>query len=547
MQCDRLECAPFAALAARLHELSPKLSWRAAASHVASTLASFPDGVTQPVLLCTAPSKGGTSKNGSAVEQLRERLHVCPKDVIELTVCGVKKTDRVLELTDGVSAHSLLHAPAGRLRYPPAGITPLPPAGTTPLPDAYAGIQALIGRRLRLVRAGLVETSIGESNPPLLLLPTPHAALILDGSRDGELLSRATSVLRGKAEAADERGFVPLIQLRVARATPCEHYGRRVLRRLLLERDGDVTGEVEAELILWDDDLALLELLPPRALLCLVDATMLTSGDAAHGGVPAQLGLDEDGERTLVCIVDESEADAARPPKRPRSESDELDSKLQPSGPPVKPPARRASSADVAGGDVADGRSSAVLGQLLDRPVFLGGGAGGECHVQLRLRDHHSSVDVLIELSGGESGGHSPSHRVISSLLPGDHLFIEEISQRPATPEALAQPIAPPALPPPPPAVEAPSLASDGFDELSDEALLALDLDSLEQQSAQQPPPQAPPPAHPTVGAVGARWSGVLGVARVHHLSGLRSWPLSPQLHEMIGWTQPQAKPASSV
>ena len=103
MQCDRLECAPFAALAARLHELSPKLSWRAAASHVASTLASFPDGVTQPVLLCTAPSKGGTSKNGSAVEQLRERLHVCPKDVIELTVCGVKKTDRILELTDGVS------------------------------------------------------------------------------------------------------------------------------------------------------------------------------------------------------------------------------------------------------------------------------------------------------------------------------------------------------------------------------------------------------------------------------------------------------------
>ena len=61
-------------------------------------------------------------------------------------------------------------------------------------------------------------------------------------------------------------------------------------------------SEVEAELLLWDRELSLLELIPPKALLCICRANWLTVGDAAAGGAAAQLELTNE---SLVCLVDE--------------------------------------------------------------------------------------------------------------------------------------------------------------------------------------------------------------------------------------------------
>lgn len=559
-----MDSAAFRGLVDRVVALSPRdLTFTAAASHTAATLTAFPDGVTEAILLSTLPPNL-SSKAPSAVDEIYETRHVGPREVIDLVVKRAVDA-RMLELQDGQSTKHLLHALAGG------------PLGSSPPID-------LLGRRVRLVRTSVAATGFGESAPPLLLLPTRHAAVYVDPARDRELLKRAESRLRGQGTDDGLQHLLPLVLLRIARATPTEcPWGarKRALRRMMLVApDADPTCEIEAELLLWDEDSALLELLPPNALLLIANAEVLSSGDAAPGGVAAQIGL-ASAERTLVCIVDEMDSTRAglhahvansalapgctdalvpRPSKqarrKPRGADEEEDSE-QPSGPPLL-----ATPPPVDAPSPPPGDATTIVGRVLTAPTLTnnqssGIGSTGGCRL-LTLRVDDGAGACLIELhDAGDGGGLAAG--LAATIRPGHHLIVSGLTNRPQSPHTPtdASPQPPLALPPPPPhtvpnhaaqhagvALHAPALAppapalaapapalappappavaapmppmaapappvaapaagsTSSFnldDELSDEALLAMDLDFLEQRHTLPPTEQRhtlPPTTH---------------------------------------------------
>ena len=511
----------FRSLAERVVAASPRpLTFSAAASHVASTLRHFPDGVTEPILLCALP-KAEATKHPSLVDLIYETRHIGSRTLVDLVVKNVVNP-RMFELgADG--SKIVLHAPGGRLRNgPPLNVQ---------------------GRRVRLVRTGLTETALGDGAPPPLLLPTPHTVVYLDAERDRELLSKAACRIRGQ-----QPYVVPLVLLRVARVHPVREYvpdsgpraQQKCLRRLMLAADGDTSGEIEAELILWDEQSALLELLPPDALLALYDVELFTPGDAAVGGLPAQLGLLD--ERSLICVVDEATAQKrsgapalpesdilARPAKLARVDHDEAD---QPSGPPLlaTPPA---AAEPNHWGAPSPTEASVVVGRLVEWPAITCAEGGSQL---LRLRLESAAGVMIVELF--DCGGANSASRIASSLRPGHHIFVDHLTARPSSPDSLVTE----ALPPPPPVAPAPlppaaaGGASANFnldDELSDEALLALDLDFLDQR--QQPPPPQPPPQSVQAPLLATwTWNGILqgggGSSRLTNLSTVRAALRSPQL-----------------
>lgn len=257
-------------------------SWAAAAAHVANTLASYPDGVTEAMLLTSLPAR--PEPTSSLVAGIKASRRVDPHAVLDLQIA--KWSDdggRNVELADVGSSDgpSLILAADGAL-------------------VARRGTLLFPSRRLRLTRCATAECA-ASGGGPLLLLPTAAAAPILDGTNHGAdrgLLDadRQHSRLRGRPEPAP--GEELRLVLRVADVAPPETHGGRPLRRLLLELDDGNAAvalpeasaaaaaaageprENEAELLLWDESIALLELIPPRALLYLVGPSLLSSGSA---------------------------------------------------------------------------------------------------------------------------------------------------------------------------------------------------------------------------------------------------------------------------
>ena len=564
-----MDAAALTELVHRILEQHPtKLSFSAAAASVLETMQSFPDGVTDVILLCMLPGKAQRSRR-SPIDVIYEDRHINLYDVHDFIVRRAH-TDLMLEVEDGEGDQVLLCKPGGRLARPPAAVA--------------AQLADLAGRRVRLTRTNVTETAVACDGQKLLLLPTPYTALVLDAARDAPLLRAAPRRVRGHPMPPPDESGASLLRhalLRVARATPLEHpyapSNDKALRRLLLVADdgaaphaADEPCEIEAELLLWDEEGALLALLPPGARLLLVDVCLHTSGEPARGGAPAQLGLH--GETTLVCLVPEdgeesaaataAAAGMAAPPARPpTADADGL-------GPPLPPLSRRAATRAAAHaakrtvGGAADGApaaapngpkapipetdeaaeeepASAVLGRMLAWPAPLAQGG-------LALRVHDGAHELRVELHGDGDGD---VHRLRHALRPGNHVFIHNVHARPTSPaEALPAPAAaldiediaahpllgaPPPPPQPPPQQQQPGLqpSAHGFDELSDEVLMAMDLDFPMPPEAGAPAvPPSPVPPPPT-----ALWTGVLdGVepARVHNLSTLHSAMCSHALRD---------------
>ena len=191
-----MQCADFVALVGA--DLSHDR-----ADHVASILSQFPDGVTETMLAAHKRPRPFT----------RVSTHLRPNEVIEVCV-RVMVSSQVLELDTAGGNRQLLHLPDARLQ-------PL-------LGSALLGQ----GRRLRIVGGAIVETAAGGDGP-LLLLPTPHAVIVLDASDEGAadrwLLESVCKRVRGCAEPPSN----PLL-LRLSRVTDEEVHGGRRLRRLLL-------------------------------------------------------------------------------------------------------------------------------------------------------------------------------------------------------------------------------------------------------------------------------------------------------------------------
>lgn len=455
-----MECGTFLSLVARVRAgREAKLSHSSAARQIAAVLTQFPDGVTESILL-SAVRLGGGGKEEGATSLIATSRYVGPREVVEVTVQSQVDTNLLqLAIDDGVgggghvSQLHLLHAVSPRL---------LPLAGTPML---------AAGRRLRLVGTAVAEVA-ASGDGALLLLPTPYLVLVAEPSFDHNLLGSATSYLRGQSLPPD----APVL-LRLSRITaPESHAGRSLLRLLLCAPEAtSEVAEVEAELILWDGDLLLASLLPERALLCLVDAELLTAGDAALGGAPAQLGHTE---RTILLHVDESppaaaaaatalggrllraaHANGGRGQDRGHATAQhevEADAGCVCLGRLMEPPLVHVAGqvADVSMEEVAgeaEGAAAAALGAAADAapapeaaaPQLGDGGRGGARHagggsmiggasgaaapasVRLQMYDGHSLVFVELFEADGASG---EARQLCDSLWAGHNLLLGGLS-----------------------------------------------------------------------------------------------------------------------
>ena len=155
-----------------------------------------------------------------------------------------------------------------------------------------------------------------------------------ENQADKDVLASASQRVRGLRLQPEQ----PLL-LRLSRIAPPELHAGRSLRRLLLCRpierpDEDEEAlesqEVEAELLLWDDEQKVVPMLPRQALLCLFNFEGLTDGDPTPGGAPAQLacisgatggGVDEAGDLSRhrqLTQVDLRRTRMSTPPCRTR-------------------------------------------------------------------------------------------------------------------------------------------------------------------------------------------------------------------------------------
>lgn len=276
-------------LSKRVKDKGPSFS--TAAAHILSDIASFPDGVTEPLLLSSMVASRYRKANRATSRHVTAALVV----EVRITSCGA----RMLQLSA---------IDDGGQKF------------VTPLDRRLQGAASLLlpGRRLRLTHSATVETSTTGDGGTLLLLPTPHSVVVLDNTNaaDLALIQKAQSTrVRGQAAAPE------LMVLRATSITEAEVYDNRELRRVLLELDGELAcsspREVEVELLLWDTESLIFEaLIGPGSLVGIHKAALLTSGDAELGGSAAQIGLEH--EETVLFVVDEHANDD--PAKRPRTD-----------------------------------------------------------------------------------------------------------------------------------------------------------------------------------------------------------------------------------
>eukprot|EP00665_Eupelagonemidae_sp_cell47_P009326 gene9325-5091_t len=274
------------------------------AAQLSVLLQQYADGVTDAILLGSlqaAPAQSAAASPG-LVSSILARRWVSPTEPLEFVISSASQT--CFELVDAPASPRGTDAPAS-------------PGGPTlkHVPDVR--LSALAGQALaspgRLIRAiGCAVGELGAGGGSLRLLPAPLVTLSLrpaTSAADRAFVDDALARRRARGESALAAGA---LALRVSRVSDTElHHGRR-LRRVLLTQPATLSGhqpasfeylasppepgetsfaEVEAELLLWDADLPLIELLPPDALLCVHMPQLLSVGDAAPGGAPAQLGM----------------------------------------------------------------------------------------------------------------------------------------------------------------------------------------------------------------------------------------------------------------
>ena len=267
---------------------SARLTYSSAARRLATLLTQFPDGVTHAMLF------GGVAHRAPKEDEswLVSSRHATADAVLELVVLAllgptmlhVAVDAGLVGCSEAKASRGIVHALSEQRLLSLVGTSLLAP-----------------GRRLRLTGTAVAEVA-ANGDGALLLLPTPHAMLIAEPSFDRELLQSAASRTRGLALAPDAT-----LLLRLSHVTALETHAGRHLVRVLLHVPGrpcaPAEGEVEAELLLWNEDVRLGQLLPEHALLCVRQPELLTIGDAAVGGAPSQLGY---ATHTLLLLVDES-------------------------------------------------------------------------------------------------------------------------------------------------------------------------------------------------------------------------------------------------
>ena len=263
---------------------SARLTYSSAARRLATLLTQFPDGVTHAMLF------GGVAHRAPKEDEswLVSSRHATADAVLELVVLAllgptmlhVAVDAGLVGCSEAKASRGIVHALSEQRLLSLVGTSLLAP-----------------GRRLRLTGTAVAEVA-ANGDGALLLLPTPHAMLIAEPSFDRELLQSAASRTRGLALAPDAT---------LSHVTALETHAGRHLVRVLLHVPGrpcaPAEGEVEAELLLWNEDVRLGQLLPEHALLCVRQPELLTIGDAAVGGAPSQLGY---ATHTLLLLVDES-------------------------------------------------------------------------------------------------------------------------------------------------------------------------------------------------------------------------------------------------
>lgn len=265
-----------------------RLTYSSAARRLATLLTQFPDGVTHAMLF------GGVAHRAPKEDKswLVSSRHATADAVLELVVLAllgptmlhVAVDAGLVGCSEAKASRGIVHALSEQRLLSLVGTSLLAP-----------------GRRLRLTGTAVAEVA-ANGDGALLLLPTPHAMLIAEPSFDRELLQSAASRTRGLSLAPDAT-----LLLRLSHVTALETHAGRHLVRVLLHVPGrpctPAEGEVEAELLLWNEEVRLGQLLPEHALLCVRQPELLTIGDAAVGGAPSQLGY---AAHTLLLLVDES-------------------------------------------------------------------------------------------------------------------------------------------------------------------------------------------------------------------------------------------------
>jgi hypothetical protein len=291
-----MDSATFASLVARVLASSEHGSadgaWEAAAAAVAQTFAQYPDGVTDAILFTKVREAARDATRGCGPLTWR---HLAPGEVLEAAIRSISEAF-MMELDAGKASPKLLHSADEHF---------------LPVDDAALRTSLLVtGRRLRLTQCSLVETAL-TGHGPMLLLPTRYVAPVLEPEceADQSILRSSYSQIRSKEIVPSQ----PLV-LRLSRVNEPECHQGRWLRRLLLCQPSEMARaaasvppqlcEVEAELILWEDDLAFVPLLSQGSLLCALNVQVLTAGSAEPGGAPAQLGVTPS---TVLCLVHEKD------------------------------------------------------------------------------------------------------------------------------------------------------------------------------------------------------------------------------------------------
>ena len=277
------------------------MSWSSVAGRVAELLMQYPDGVTESIMLSRLmfPPQG----TSSGIKEIKERQHVYPRAILDFTILSsaahsngkalIVLGDADVNLDGASAALRLKHVPDPRF-------------------CALIGTDLLrAGRRMRATSCAVGELAPEGGN--LHLLPVALAVLLISPSTsadDARLVEQASRA--GRVRGAPSLPAGP-IALRILRTADVEHHASRRLRRVLLCRSGAVSAaepeaahEVECELLLWDEQLPLCNLLPDSAQICVHGAQLLSHGDPALGGAPAQLGY---GEGTVCLVVDEKLAE----------------------------------------------------------------------------------------------------------------------------------------------------------------------------------------------------------------------------------------------
>ena len=282
--------------------LRPPRDWAWVAERLAKLLSQYPDGITDAIVRSSLQQGRKRQADGEWGTSDTLEFHISTVEASLLTLISSGKASN--------GASKVCHFPDARLLS---------------AVQAEPG-QGLVepGRLLRLAGALRTEQTNGGGESTVIVLPTPLLVLVLqpaivpaDRAALAQLLQSGCSAVRGQPCLPSEAALV----LRVVQTNAVEEHLGRQLQRVLMERvdlngllrawtaatggmapAADPGGEVEVELVLWDEDLALSRMMPDGSLVCLQRPALLTSGDAEVGGAAAQLGYGPD---TVVVVVEE--------------------------------------------------------------------------------------------------------------------------------------------------------------------------------------------------------------------------------------------------